>query len=95
MPNAWDFWHMTPKEVAGRIKAHEENNQRRAEEMDVLAWMVGNYTAQGYYQPRKYPRKPGIIKREKKQETIDNDETMKHKLLAFAEIHNAEEEHDP
>jgi hypothetical protein len=85
---------MTPKEVSGRREAIEELNKRRAEELDALAWMTGRYTAQGYHQPQKYPKEPGMVKRIEK-EIPDDDEIMKDKMLAFAEIHNAEVANDP
>ena len=80
---------MTPAEINGRIKAYSEAQNRAMERIDALAWMVGSYTAQGYHQPKKYPKKPDMVKTKAKLlDEPEDEELMKDKLTAFASIHN-------
>ena len=84
---------MTPAEINGRIRAFNAQNQADTEGLDLLAWLIGNYTAYAYNAPKKYPNKPRMIK---KQPRLPEDEmpneTMKEVLTGFAKIHNAIEE---
>ncbi len=86
---AWDLWHMTPTEVNGRLKAYTASQQQKMEQLDILAWMVGQYTAQAYHNPKNYPRKPSIIKKPVAKQARLDDDSMKDILTAFAETHNA------
>lgn len=83
---------MTPREISGRITAFISRNNRTAKDMDFLAWMVGNYAAIAYHEPKKYPKKPSIISQvESKALSPDvqmDSDIMKTVLTAYAEIHN-------
>ena len=86
---------MTPAEVNGRIVAHSATAQQRAELMDMVAWMTGNYAAQGYHAPKKYPKKPNMVRRELAFELPDEpmgEDDMLTRLSTYAEIHNAIED---
>jgi hypothetical protein len=85
---AWDFWDMTPAEINGHIKAFSESQNRAMERLDTLAWMIGNYVAQGHHQPKKYPKKPDMVKIQKPIKEMD-EAGIKDSLIAFAELHNA------
>jgi hypothetical protein len=85
--DAWSWWHMTPCEITGRLKAHAKAQREELERVDLTAWMIGSYVAQGYHQPKKYPKKPSMIEKEIKIET-EEPEIMKNKLMTFATIHN-------
>ena len=85
--DAWAWWHKTPKEIQGRLKAHEKQQRTANERADLLAWMIGSYVAQGYHQPKKYPKKPRMIEVKLPDEPED-EEIMKSKLEAFANIQN-------
>jgi hypothetical protein len=90
--NAFSFWHMTPREIDGRMKAWSANVQRHREDMDDLAWMIGHYAAWGYHNPKQYPKKPNLISKVNIPDEDDEpmpDESMKAILTGFAEIHNA------
>jgi hypothetical protein len=89
--NAWDFWHMTPYEINGRIEAYSANLQNKIEQMDTLAWMMGSYNAHAYHDPKKYPRKPSMTKNKVKMGEPMPEESMKDMLEVFALIHNTVE----
>jgi hypothetical protein len=78
---------MCPAEIKGRLKAYGIAQKRAVEGFDDLAWMIGNYT---HASPKKYPKKPAIVKRDIKQGD-DTDEEMQAKLTVFAQIQNAVE----
>lgn len=80
---------MTPNEVRGRLKAHETALKRKLEDMDALAWAVGQYAAQGFHQPKKYPEKPQFVKHEVPITEDMEPEDVKDALISYAEIHNA------
>ena len=87
--DAWAFWDMTPAEISGRLRAHRVTANQRMEESDALAWMIGSYVAQGYHQPKKYPKKPDMVKIQDIKPGKDmDDENIKTVLTAYAEIHN-------
>ncbi len=51
--------------------------------------MIGSYVAQGYHQPKKYPKNPDMVKIQDIKPGKDmDDESIKTVLTAFAEIHN-------
>lgn len=59
----------------------------------MMAWMVGLYTAKGVNDPKRYPKKPNLIRVEKPKPIIEMDDNgMQTILTAFAEVHNAIEE---
>lgn len=90
--DAWEFWDMTPAEISGRLRAHRASENQRIEGYDTLAWMIGNYVAQGYHQPKKYPKKPDMVKAQGYKPAMDmDDENIKTVLTAYAEMHNAVE----
>ncbi len=97
--DAWSFWRMTAKEVRGRIEAHAANMRTANERLDLLAWMIGSYTAHAYHQPKKYPKRPSILSQvESKALSPDvqmDSDIMKTVLTAYAEIHNEIEEAKP
>lgn len=84
---AWAFWDMTPKEINGRMTAFSANIKREIEHKDILAWMIGNYVACGYHNPKKYPKKPTMSKEALPDKEMGEDD-MKTVLTTFAEIHN-------
>jgi len=87
--DAWAFWDMTPAEISGRLRAHRVTANQRMEESDALAWMVGSYVAQGYHQPKKYPKHPDMVTVKDAKPVIEmDDENIKTVLTAYAEIHN-------
>lgn len=85
---AWGFWDMTPAEISGRLMAHTATLNSQLEGYDTLAWMIGSYVAQGYHQPKKYPKKPDMVKIQKPIKEMD-EAGIKDSLIAFAELHNA------
>lgn len=85
--DAWSFWHMEPVEINGRLSAHTANRKRHEKELDLLAWMIGDYTARGYHEPKKYPRSPNKIKDTAPMADME-EEDLKTVLSAYAELHN-------
>ena len=85
--DAWLYWHMTPREIKGRTKAYTQNLTQQAENIDLLAWAIGGYVAQGYHDPKHYPDKPRTTKTKISSQRMEDD-SMKDVLTAYAEIHN-------
>ena len=56
-----DAWHMTPAELSRRVKAHAAGNVRRMKDMDMLAWLIGQYAAVGINSPGRYPAQPDRV----------------------------------
>jgi hypothetical protein len=83
---------MTPAEVNGRIKAFVEGQNRVLEGHDTLAWMIGSYVAQGYHNPKKYPKKPDMVKTKPRMTAPMEDDDIKAILTTFAQVHNVIEE---
>ena len=84
--DAWAWWHKTPKEIEGRLKAHKNGQQRALEQADLLAWMIGRYSL---WDPKKYPTKPNTIERKTPlPDEPEDEEIMKDKLTFFANVHN-------
>lgn len=42
------------------MRAHIAQEKMKTERQEILAWMIGNYTALAYHAPNKYPRKPRL-----------------------------------
>ena len=53
-----EAWHMTPAELSRRAKAHAADAVRRMKDMDMLAWLIGQYAAVGINSPGRYPAQP-------------------------------------
>lgn len=87
IPGAWAFWHMTPVEINGRLKAHEANIKREREQEDRSAWMAGFYNARAYHQPKKYPQKPVFSEPVQAAEKMTDDD-MKAVMAGFMDRHN-------
>ena len=82
---------MCPNEIKGRLKAFSVTQKVVLENYDILAWMIGSYVAHGHHDPKHYPRKPEMIKKEVKIKVMD-EESIKETLTTFATIHNSIEE---
>lgn len=80
---------MQPAEISGRVKAHVARLNRNIEDMDALAWMIGQYTGMAYHDPNKYPKKPQMAKNKiGLPDEPEDEEIMKDKLTVFANVHN-------
>lgn len=86
--SAWGWWGMTPAEVNGRIRASGAERNTASENLDLLAWMIGHYSAKAYHEPNKYPKKQIFFEHKAEPREMDED-SMKEILGAYAEIHNA------
>lgn len=82
---------MTPAEVNGRLTAFASKASEEIENADLLAWMIGKYVAYGVNAPKKYPKRPELMKKQKPSREMDDDELMT-MMTAFAETHNVIEE---
>ena len=81
---------MQPVEISGRVKAHVARLNRTVENMDALAWMIGQYTGMAYHDPKKYPKKPEMTKNKiGLPDEPEDEELMKDKLTVFANVHNS------
>jgi hypothetical protein len=83
---------MTPKEVKGRIRAHERAIKRETEDADLLAWLIGHYAGFGFHDIKHYPNSPNVIKHDAAMPEKEMEESdIKDALTVFAKAHNAAE----
>jgi len=59
---AKEAWSMTPAELLLCVEALRERREERMREMDILAWLVGQYAAVGINAPGRYPARPDRIR---------------------------------
>ena len=76
---------MCPNEIKGRLNAFSKGIRRGFEGHDDLAWMIGSYVAHGFHDPKKYPKKPCMVKREI---PLKGNDDVKDALMMFADTHN-------
>lgn len=67
-----EAWRMTPAELSRRMHAHEHALKRRMKEMDMLAWLIGQYCAVAINAPGRYPTQPDRV-----TERAESDEEMR------------------
>jgi len=77
---------MCPKEIQGRLIAFSASIKRGLEGYDDLAFMVGSYVAHSFHDPKKYPKKPCMVKRDIR--IVPEQDDVKGTLMAFVETHN-------
>lgn len=82
MADAGRLMHMTPREIEREFCALAARRQREAEQMDMLAWMIGRYVLSATHAPRRYPRQPDIVARRPREMA---QEDMKRVFAAMAE----------
>lgn len=83
------LWRLTPAELELAAAAWQGAQARRLEWADALAWLVGSYVAVGLHAPKRYPKRPGGVRRTGQM----TDEEMKRAALAFAARHQGGEAH--
>ena len=59
---AEEAWRMTPGELHLAVRARRRAEVRRMKDMDMLAWLVGQYAAVGMNAPGRYPRQPDRVR---------------------------------
>ena len=74
-----EAWKMTPVELMLRIRAHEKAQVRRLKEMDLLAWLIGQYCAVGINAPGRYPAEPDRVR-----DMASGDDEMQDLMRALA-----------
>jgi hypothetical protein len=52
------YWTETPAQLKKRIEVYNDNEERRAKEMDYNNYNLGRYIAYAVNDPKKYPRRP-------------------------------------
>lgn len=70
-----EAWRMTPAELSRRMQAHERALTRRMKDMDMLAWLIGQYCAVAINAPGRYPAQPDRV-----TERAEGDEEMRRLL---------------
>lgn len=56
-----EAWHMTPREIMDGIYAIERRRTEEMQNLDLLAWLIGQYAALGLGAPGRYPPRPDRI----------------------------------
>lgn len=74
-----EAWHMTPGELSRKAEAHRRAQAERMKEMDMLAWLIGQYAAVGINSPGRYPRQPDRVR-----ERAAGDDEMKWMMMDMA-----------
>lgn len=67
-----EAWRMTPAELLRRMRAHEHALKRRMKDMDMLAWLIGQYCAVAINAPGRYPAQPDRV-----TDMAEGDEEMR------------------
>lgn len=76
---AKDAWHMTPAELSEAARAHRRAEVRRMKDMDMLAWLAGQYAVVGINSPGRYPAQPDRVR-----ERASGDEEMRELMKNIA-----------
>ena len=84
-----EAWHMSPEELGRCFRAWEDMNVRRMKDMDMLAWLIGQYTAVGINSPGRYPMQPDRVR-----ERAAGDERMRQLMKNMAAGCGKEAEHE-
>ena len=74
--------HLTPREIAAAFVALESERQRRLEDLDLLAWMIGRYVSIGVNAPKRFPRRPNALRTRRQPMT---DAQMRRVFINIAE----------
>lgn len=81
-----EAWRMTPGELSRKVRAWDAERVRQMKDMDMLAWLVGQYTAVGINSPGRYPPQPDRV-----HERAAGDEMMRQLLKNMASRSRKEE----
>ena len=77
-----EAWHMTPGELLRQAEAVRRARVRQMKDMDMLAWLCGQYAAVGINSPGRYPSQPDRVR-----ERAAGDMQMKQKMKDIAARH--------
>lgn len=80
-PDPERLWHMSPAAIERAFIAHSVQAVRD----DRRAWMAGYYCAFAFHEPRRFPRKPTLIRQISHSMT---EKEMQRRLLIFAAERN-------
>lgn len=85
MEDARQLADMTLHEMELELTAFSARRQKMAENMDLLAWLIGRYVMTALHAPRRYPTRPdGIVRKQGEMAPAD----MKQVFRAIAERRN-------
>ncbi len=56
------FWSLNVKQFQKHVKAFNEEEKRKFEQQDALNFLLGEYVAFAFNNPKKYPKKPFLEK---------------------------------
>ncbi len=56
------FWSLDVKQFQKHVKVYNEEEKRRFEQQDALNFLLGEYVAFAFNNPKKYPNKPFLEK---------------------------------
>ena len=60
------FWSLDVKQFEKHIKVFNEEEERKFRDKDALNFLLGQYIAFAFNNPKKYPSKPFLEKKEEK-----------------------------
>lgn len=79
---AWKLEGLTPRQIELEIRARSVRMQQRQQEIDLLAYLVGRYVLLAMHAPRRYPRRPDGIMKERR---AMNDDEIKRVFVSLAQ----------
>ena len=74
-----EAWHMTAEELSAAAKARRKAEVGRMKDMDMLAWLIGQYAAVGINSPGRYPGQPDRVR-----ERASGDDEMRELMKNIA-----------
>lgn len=75
------YWEISPVQMEKYVKAFETNEENKARFVDRMNWYLGSYIGAAVNNPKKYPSKPLLHRKEVAKVMTDNEmEAMARKL---------------
>lgn len=74
-----EAWHMTPGEMIRLAEAESRRRLRECRNLDLAAWLTGQYVAMALNAPERYPAKPDRV-----GEKAVGDENMRRLMMSLA-----------
>ena len=73
------FWKLNPKQFNKYVKVYSQKTKEQAQQTDRFNYMLGQYIAFAFNDPKKYPKKPFLeeVQQEQKDDEMSADEMEK------------------
>lgn len=71
-----EYWGLNPKQFQKYINVYKLKQEQSLQEQDYLNYLLGQYIAYSFNNPKKYPKKPFLQKTQLKEMTDDEMERV-------------------